>query len=152
MRYRWDPVYPNYVVSGRRRMPSDDADLRASDAERSQVADRLSHHYTEGRLDQAEFNARMDKAMGAVTRGDLDGLFDDLPAEAGESDRRTPTRPRLRGPVRIAVVALLVVLVAGWVLSLAQAPWVLIVVVALYLWHRSGRREGGIRVRDQSRR
>jgi len=63
MRYRWDPAYPNPG----RRTPAD-ADLRASDAERNEVADRLSRHFAEGRLDQVEFKARLDRAIGATTR------------------------------------------------------------------------------------
>ena len=143
MRYRWDPTYP---VSGRRTGPHADAGLRASDAERNQVAERLSHHYTEGRLDQVEFKARIDKAMGAVTRGDLDGLFDDLPPVTG--DPPSP-RPRGRRFVPIMVMAILVVLSAGWVMSLGHAPWVLIVLVGLLLWHRAGRRASGHRARAE---
>src|SRR5580693_942254 len=90
MRYRWDPVYPN---SGR-RTPAD-ADLRASDAERNEVADRLSSHFAEGRLDQVEFKTRLDTAMSATTRGDLDGLFDDLPRLAVELPPPPPRRRRL---------------------------------------------------------
>ena len=48
------------------------------------VAERLSHHFADGRLDQAEFSARLDRATGAKTRRDLDGLFDDLPRLADE--------------------------------------------------------------------
>ena len=48
--------------------------MRVSDAERAEVADRLSKHYGDGRLDQAEFNERLDQAMRAKTRQDLDGL------------------------------------------------------------------------------
>ena len=85
MRYRWDPSTAYY----RRRAPPI-ADIRASDAERTEVADRLSHHFADGRLDQPEFKARLDRAMGATTRGDLDGLFDDLPPLA---DEPPPPRP-----------------------------------------------------------
>jgi hypothetical protein len=53
--------------------------LRVSDAERQEVADRLAEHYSQGRLDQAEFDERASRAMSAKTRGDLAGLFDDLP-------------------------------------------------------------------------
>lgn len=53
--------------------------MRASDAERADVADRLSRHYQDGRLDQAEFNERLDRAMNAKTRADFNGLFADLP-------------------------------------------------------------------------
>lgn len=53
--------------------------MRVSDAERQAVADRLGEHYSQGRLDQAEFDERIARAMGAKTRADFDGLFDDLP-------------------------------------------------------------------------
>ena len=76
MRYRWDPAYP----MGRRETQPYDATLRASDDERNAVADKLSRHYAEGRLDEAEFKSRLDTAMSATTRGDLHGLFHDLPS------------------------------------------------------------------------
>ncbi len=56
-----------------------DQRLRVSDAERTEVADRLAAHFGEGRLDRAEFDERVARAMSAKTRGDLSGLFDDLP-------------------------------------------------------------------------
>lgn len=55
--------------------------LRASDAERSDVAERLGKHYGEGRLDQVEFDDRLQKAMTAKTRGELAALLTDLPAQ-----------------------------------------------------------------------
>ena len=55
------------------------ADLRVSDAERQSVADALSQHFGEGRLDQAEFDERLSQAMNAKTYRDLDGLLTDLP-------------------------------------------------------------------------
>ena len=54
--------------------------MRISDAERAEVTDRLSQHYSDGRLDQAEYNERLDRAMNAKTQSDLDGLFADLPS------------------------------------------------------------------------
>ncbi|HWF17211.1 MAG TPA: DUF1707 domain-containing protein, partial [Acidimicrobiales bacterium] len=75
MRYRWDPAYP----MGRRDATPYDTGLRASDDERNAVADKLSRHYAEGRLDESEFKTRLDTAMSATTRGDLHGLFHDLP-------------------------------------------------------------------------
>jgi len=62
-----------------RRIRYSDQHLRVSDAERNAVAERLATHYSDGRLDQAEFDERVGQAMAAKTRGDLDGLFDDLP-------------------------------------------------------------------------
>jgi hypothetical protein len=54
--------------------------VRASDAERSEVADVLSRHFGEGRLDAAELDERLGRAMSARTRGDLASLVADLPA------------------------------------------------------------------------
>lgn len=53
--------------------------IRASDAERAEVTELLSKHYTEGRLDKAELDERMDQAMKAKTRGELSSLLADLP-------------------------------------------------------------------------
>ena len=84
MRYRWDPAYP----MGRRETQDYDAAMRASDDERNAVADKLSRHYAEGRLDEVEFKNRLDTAMSATTRGDLNGLFDDLPRLPSEPPPR----------------------------------------------------------------
>lgn len=53
--------------------------LRVSHAERQAVTDRLADHFSEGRLTQDEFDERAKQAVHAKTRGDLRGLFDDLP-------------------------------------------------------------------------
>jgi hypothetical protein len=56
-----------------------DSQLRVGDAERMAIADRLAKHFSEGRLDEAEFSARLDRAMRATTMADLTGLLSDLP-------------------------------------------------------------------------
>jgi GntR family transcriptional regulator len=56
-----------------------DQHLRLSDAEREAVTDRLAEHFAAGRLDQAEFDDRVGRAMSAKTRADLSGLFAGLP-------------------------------------------------------------------------
>jgi hypothetical protein len=58
----------------------DPADLRASDAERDDVATALGDHFQAGRLSQAEFGDRVSAALGARTRRDLSVLLTDLPA------------------------------------------------------------------------
>jgi hypothetical protein len=62
-----------------RGSPGDGAGLRASDAERDLVATELGEHFQAGRLDQAEFDERVDAALRARTRSDLSGLLADLP-------------------------------------------------------------------------
>ena len=87
MRHRFDPTHTS--GSGYRTGWVTDPHLRVSDAERNEVAERLSRHFADGRLDQSEFGARLDRATRAKTRGDLAGLFDDLPRLADE-----PSPPR----------------------------------------------------------
>jgi hypothetical protein len=132
MRYRWDPVY---VASGRRTSPATDTHLRASDAERNEVADKLSRHFAEGRLDSAEFKERLDRAMGATTRGDLTGLFDDLPRLESEP---APPPSRRRRLVPFLFLLALIAAAAGSTLSYVHFPWLFFVVAGIFLWHRSG--------------
>jgi Domain of unknown function (DUF1707) len=69
-----------------------DQHVRVSDAERTEMADRLAAHFGEGRLNRAEFDERVAQAMNARTRGDLSGLFDDLPEPGPAGTPETPVR------------------------------------------------------------
>jgi hypothetical protein len=53
--------------------------IRVSDAERQAAAERLGAALADGRLDMLEYEDRIARAYGAVTYGDLDQLFGDLP-------------------------------------------------------------------------
>ena len=66
-----------------------DQHLRVSDAERAAVCGRLAEHFAAGRLDQAEFDDRVGRAMNAKTRADLRRLFADL------SETGAPAVPEL---------------------------------------------------------
>jgi hypothetical protein len=57
--------------------------VRASDAERDAVVGRLNRAVGEGRLTMDEFSGRLELAYAASTRGDLDPLLRDLPADSG---------------------------------------------------------------------
>ena len=134
MRYRWDPVYP----TGRRDSQAYDATLRASDEERNAVADKLSRHFAEGRLDQAEFKTRLDAAMSATTRGELNGLFYDLPRLPADPP---PPIPRQRRVVPFLFLFAVLVIVSGALLPwwpLYHVPWVLFAIIGFCLWRWSG--------------
>jgi len=98
--------------------PASDQHMRVSDAERQAVADRLAEHFSSGRLDQAEFDERIGKAMSAKTRADVNGLFDDLP-ETGAPAATDPTagqlRRRHRHPVLLAALIVFVAIAAAHV-------------------------------------
>ena len=65
---------------GRRRTrPQRPNDLRASDAERDHAVSELRDEFAEGRLSHETFMYRMQSALDARHRGQLAGLFTDLP-------------------------------------------------------------------------
>lgn len=131
--------------------------MRASDAERADVADRLSRHYQDGRLDQAEFNERLDRAMNAKTRADFGGLFADLPDlpdpadQAGQQGKNSQsTRPPFnpgriqqrqarRGSMNylvfLAFIGLVTYIVAHTLIH-SWFPWLIVAGVA-FLWLRN---------------
>jgi hypothetical protein len=55
-------------------------EMRVGDAEREAAAAELREHYASGRLTLDELNERIDKALAATTRGDLNALMTDLPS------------------------------------------------------------------------
>lgn len=54
-------------------------EMRAADADRQAVADKLKAALDEGRLDLHEYDERLQRAYAAKTYGDLDDLLTDLP-------------------------------------------------------------------------
>jgi hypothetical protein len=162
------PYNPPWGRGSSGQRPTPDPNIRLSHAERTEVADRLSKHYGDGRLDEEEFNERLDRAMKAKTCADLDGLFDDLP-DSGEPPKpsagppappmvRPPRPPRQRSPLLriafLAFVAIVAIMVgqalAGPLFAFPfhamsplgwgfHIPWLLIGLV-VFLWYRFARR------------
>jgi hypothetical protein len=65
-------------------------DIRASDAERRQIITALQTACVEGRLTLDEYGHRVERALAARTRSELEGLLGDLP--------HMMTAPRSGGP------------------------------------------------------
>jgi hypothetical protein len=72
--------------------------LRASDVDRQAAAERLRAAHDEGRLPFAEYDDRLAAAYSAVTYGDLDRLFADLPAHPPAQVARPSAAPPARVP------------------------------------------------------
>jgi len=125
------------------RGPDADQHMRVSDAERQEVADRLAEHFASGRLDQAEFDDRVGRAMSAKTRADLGGLFADLP-ETGAPVVPEHPRYRRRGRHPVLLLALIIALIVA---GTHVVPWIvgswlwlgLFVLVVLFLTGHLGR-------------
>ena len=60
----------------------DPRSIRIGTAEREQAVKALGEHFSQGRLEPAEFEERMTAAYAARTAAELDRLFDDLPSPA----------------------------------------------------------------------
>lgn len=99
--------------------------MRAADADRHQVADRLRAALEEGRLDLTEYDERVQGAYAAKTYGDLDRLLTDLPNAAP----LVPTPPA--SPA--AITAERSGLTGAWVRHV-WAPWVKTAVWLSVFW------------------
>ena len=134
------PASPRWTRrSWPRRSPGDtDPGLRVSDAERAEAADRLAKHYGDGRLDQPEFNERLDQVMNAQTHADLSHVFTDLPGS--ETAPAVAPQPRQRRRPRVLWLVLVIVIAAavGHALAHSYLPWLLIGLLA-FGWLRHGR-------------
>jgi hypothetical protein len=114
--------------------------VRASDAERQAVVDRLNTAVGEGRIDLQEFSERLDLALSAGTREELSPLLDDLPSapaapteSAPPAGAPAPGRSRLhwfvspvggsrrRGPWRVPARNLHISLLGGLHWDLTEA-------------------------------
>jgi hypothetical protein len=111
------------------------ATLRASDADRDRVIERLRQAASEGRLLTEELEQRLEAALSARTYGQLDALVADLPG-ASPLQRRETRRlawvPPALGlaiviPVLLAVLATVVLALTGvlamWWLWLIVGWW-----------------------------
>ena len=116
--------------------------LRASDADRDAVADRLRAATVEGRLDAGELEQRLHVALRARTYGELQELLDDLPATPGpwSGRRRGHARPTTAALVlAVRLLAFLVVATVVIALMVLAAAWWLVWVVMWFLVCRRSR-------------
>jgi hypothetical protein len=107
--------------------------IRASDADRDAVAERLRQASVEGRLEPWELEERLEKALRARTYGDLDPLVRDIPGRSAARGR-PPVSVSAAGvalAIAVRIVVLLVVLAALLAAVAVSAAWWLI---GLVVW------------------
>ncbi|MBQ1026867.1 DUF1707 domain-containing protein [Micromonospora sp. C95] len=109
--------------------------MRAADADRQAVAERLRVALDEGRLDLHEYDERLQRAYGARTYAELDALVSDLPVPGGAvlpvpggAVLPTPRQPSVpvpaeagRGPT------------ARWLAEVWE-PWLKVVGIVVAIW------------------
>ena len=119
------------------RIVGRDPNLRASDADRERIAERLRNGHAEGRLDTAEFQERLERCYEAKTFGQLDALVRDLPRQELEERRLSalhrPSPWRLGTLVPILLALILVSAAVGH-------PVFLVWFLFIFLFWRMSRR------------
>jgi hypothetical protein len=132
------------------------ARLRASDADREHVAERLRNATAEGRLLAEELDERLGTALRARTYGELDSLVADIPR--GPVDRRrsgnvrTWVAPAL-GLVMAMTVVFALLIAVMFIVTGVLAVWMLWVLAGWWFFgrgrhgHRHGHRVRGGRGR-----
>jgi hypothetical protein len=98
------------------RFTGPDPNLRAADADRERIAERLRQSHAEGRLDMEEFQERLERCYESKTVGELRELVRDLPRQDQQVDKRSsrwlqPWAWRL--PLAPILIALLVIAAAS---------------------------------------
>jgi Domain of unknown function (DUF1707) len=133
-------MYGYDTISQMMRNPN----LRASDADRDATADRLRQHHTDGRLDQDEFQERLDRCFAAKTVGELNELTRDLPDDQARSRSRAVGRTGLGLPGclrMIPIVPIILAIVAIHVIfGVVGGLWALIplFILARFMFFRHG--------------
>ncbi len=114
--------------------------MRASDADREEIAERLRKATVEGRLVAEELEQRLEGAFSARTYGELDTLVADLPAERPVR-RATPTRSYIAPAIGLAIlipIALALIAAVMFVIVSVFAAWGLWIVLGWWCFgHRS---------------
>lgn len=147
-----DPRPPEPEPRSPQPLPADL--LRVGDAERQQAVTALGEHFAAGRLDQDEYDTRIQAAYRAKTRVDLQGLFGDLPEPvpfraAGQQsfghqpgwqagrDARDRTRRRMGSPVIPIIMAIAIFIGVSLLVHFPVVP-----LLFLLIWVGAGRRRG----------
>jgi Flp pilus assembly protein TadB len=111
--------------------------IRASDADRESVVERLRQASGEGRLAAHELEHRVAAALKATTYGELDATVSDLPGaqprrRRSSSGRTVATVRAHPGLILVAVPVVAVVVAAVVVIAVL---WAMVAVLALMLGH-----------------
>ncbi|SNS57310.1 protein of unknown function [Geodermatophilus pulveris] len=111
--------------------------LRAADADRAAVADRLGEQMSAGRLTVAEYDERLARAYAARTYGELDELTADLPRPGTRRAAPVPSAvPAVRGGC------------GGWSggpsRQAAWRTWAVTAVIVLAVWTTSSIAQGDL--------
>jgi len=118
---------------------SRDDTVRASDAERDAVIEKLRRHTADGRLTMSEFEDRVAEALAARTRGELAPVLRELPSLDTPPAPRAGARRR-RPAAWLPRVAVMAIVAVAAVMLFREGAWWLIFPL---LWVLPGMAGGG---------
>lgn len=121
-----------------------DRSFRVGDKERDAVSEILRRAHVEGRLDNDEFQERLDRCLTAKTYADLDGLIADFP-HAGTGTRATGRRAAPRPwpvPFVFLPLAIIAVVAFGGHVAWLAIPLFFFFVVRPLVWRGGGPARG----------
>ena len=139
------------------RITGGDSNLRAADADRERIAERLRNSHAEGRLDLTEFQERLERCYESKTLGELGELVRDLPRESEQAGRGSSgwIRRWSWGLPRLAPILIALVLIAALTGHRHQASWLWIPLLFVFWrmawwrrtrWMASSKRYPGERI------
>lgn len=111
-----------------RRSGPQDRQLRVGNGERDAVADILRREHLAGRLDNDEFDERLERCLAAKTYAELDGLIGDLPGNDRQERQMTGRAGWRPWPLPLVFLPLLV---AAIFFSHGRAAWL---VLPFFVW------------------
>jgi hypothetical protein len=128
-----------------RRSGPRDRQLRVGDAEREAVAEILRREHLAGRLDNEEFDERIERCLAAKTYSELDELIRDLPVDeprllAARSGWRPWPVPFFFLPLVVAAIVF-----SGGHAAGLLVPFFILFVVRPFFWRGFGGRAFGFR-------
>jgi hypothetical protein len=103
--------------------------LRASDADREQVAEHLRRAAAEGRLRTDELEQRLGAAFSALTYGELDPLTADLPRAVERRTTRVPLAVIIAGSAAVIAILILAVMAVVLIATGLFAFWALWLII-----------------------
>jgi Domain of unknown function (DUF1707) len=122
------------------------ATLKASDADREQIAERLRKATAEGRLLAEELEERLEATFGARTYGELDAVVADLPGATVRRAEHSRSRGITLTPVHVIALFLLAPVIISLLLAVAVilatlfSAWGLLLIVGWFVFGH-GRRQ-----------
>ncbi|RBY77177.1 hypothetical protein DQ238_15975 [Geodermatophilus sp. TF02-6] len=109
--------------------------MRAGDADRQRVVERLGRNLAEGRLTVGEYDERAARAHAAVHLDELPPLLADLPAEPPPA-RRAPGPPAWAPRAAVAVLVAMVLVWSVVALVHGAPPVLALLLLVVFLRHR----------------